>query len=388
MKISTPWSLPPDLPSPVYLLDRQKILRNGQILRDIADQSGATILMALKAFAQTHAFPVLKPFLSGTTASSIHEARLGAEEFGGETHAYAPAYSCEDVRLLSRWADHLVFNSWRQFRELSPVYREEASRIGREVSVGLRINPGYSEVEVPLYDPCRKGSRLGIPVGEVAGADWQGVDGLHFHTMCEQDSDVLERTVEVVEKSLGSRIGELKWMNFGGGHHITREDYDRQRLVRIVGDFRKRHGVQVYLEPGEAVALNAGYLVATVLDVVENGGPVAILDTSATAHMPDVLEMPYRPRIIGAGDPEEKPHKITLGGLTCLAGDEIGTYSFDEPLEPGDRLVFEDMAIYTMVKNTTFNGVQLPAIAMWDSESGELLACREFGYEAYRSRLS
>jgi carboxynorspermidine decarboxylase len=254
--------------------------------------------------------------------------------------------------------------------------------------LGIRINPEHSEVEVAMYDPCSPGSRLGVTAAEFRADELGGISGLHFHTLCELGADALERTLAAVERAFGAHLSRMKWVNMGGGHHITRADYDVDLLVRLVRDFAQRHGVDVYLEPGEAIALDAGVLVATVLDIVRSGDEIAILDTSAAAHMPDVLEMPYRPRLLGAGAPGEHPHSYVLGGLTCQAGDVIGTYSFPEPLRVGQKLVFQDMAHYTMVKNTTFNGLRLPAIAIHDPRTGEVAVVREFGYEDYRRRLS
>lgn len=378
----------PDCPGPAYVLDKRALIRNAQTLENVQSQSGAKVLLALKAFASFMAFPLFNSRLSGTTASSIHEAQLGADYFGKEIHTYAPAYTHTDAHTLPKIASHIVFNSWGQVDRWGGVMRGVGESVGRDLSFGVRVNPGYSEVGVQMYDPCRVGSRLGIPIDEVRRSDWGRIEGLHFHTMCEQGSDVLGRTLEVFEGKLGDRLSELKWVNFGGGHHITRDDYDLALLNELVGRIREKYGVRVYLEPGEAAALNAGYLVATVLDVIENAGRIAILDVSATAHMPDVLEMPYRPVISGAGNPGEKAYDYRLGGLTCLAGDEIGTYSFAQPLEIGQKLVFHDMAIYSIVKNTMFNGVPLPSILLWDSETGAIENRRDFGYEDYRDRLS
>lgn len=377
-----------NIPSPAYVLDKSALIHNAQVIDSIHQRSGAEILMALKAFASYATFPFLKSYFAGTTASSIHEARLGYEEFKKEVHVYAPAYSCADVRQLSQWAHCVVFNSFGQKKAHIEDFRRYGEGYGRVIDFGLRVNPQYSEIEVDLYDPCRIGSRLGVPICEVAEENWDGLDGLHFHTMCEQDADVLERTLEVFEEHLGNRLSELKWVNFGGGHHITRKGYDIERLVKIVTSFRHKYGIDVYLEPGEAVALNAGYLVSTVLDIINNDGLIAILDTSATAHMPDVLEMPYRPEIIGAELPGELEHTYKLGGMTCLAGDEIGSYSFEKPLKIGDKLIFCDMAIYSIVKNNMFNGVSLPSIVLWDSELGEFIHTKEFGFDEYKRRLS
>jgi carboxynorspermidine decarboxylase len=374
----------PDLPTPCYVVDICKLRRNLEVIQDVEHVTGAKIILALKGFAMFGVFPILRQYLCGTTASSVHEARLGREEFGGEVHAYAPAYSDQDIEDLLPLIQHVTFNSFSQFHRYRDRIRD--SRPG--ISMGLRINPEYSEVSTALYDPCRPHSRLGMRLQDFEGGDLDGLEGLHFHTMCEQNADTLERTLKVVEAKFGPFIERMKWVNFGGGHHLTRSDYDMDKLCHTIQHFMKTHGVQVYLEPGEAIALNAGYLVSSVLDVFESQVPMAILDTSATAHMPDVLEMPYRPEIQGAGMPGCKAHTVKLGGLTCLAGDEIGDYAFDNPLKIGDRLVFEDMAHYTMVKNTTFNGVRLPSIATFDSENGNTQLVRQFAYQDYRDRLS
>ncbi|WP_299316241.1 carboxynorspermidine decarboxylase, partial [uncultured Halomonas sp.] len=330
-------------------------------------------------------FPLVRQYLVGTTASGQDEARLGAETFGGEVHCYSPAFTEEEMAVVLRYADHLSFNSPGQWRR----FRETIAGAPRRVSCGLRVNPEHSTGAVPLYDPCAPGSRLGTRARDLTPEVMKGLEGLHFHTLCEQNSDDLESTLAAFEERFGHYLAGLKWVNFGGGHHITREDYDVERLVRVIRGFRERHPhLTVYLEPGEAIALNTGYLVCSVLDIVENDGPIAILDTSATAHMPDVLEMPYRPQIIGGGEPNEKAHTYRLGGMTCLAGDVIGDYSFDAPLEIGDRLVFTDMAHYTMVKTTTFNGIRLPSICRIDEASREVRTVRTFGYVDYMQRLS
>ncbi|MEX1367246.1 MAG: carboxynorspermidine decarboxylase [Nannocystaceae bacterium] len=377
-----------EVPTPCFVVDLGYLQRNLDVLGDVQARSGAKILLALKGFAMWSVFDRIAKVLPGVTSSSLHEAQLGHREFGGELHACAPAYSDEDFAALLPLCDHIVFNSLSQYRRHAPAARAYAERTGRRVELGLRLNPEHSEVDVPLYDPCAPGSRLGVRAAELAGVDLSGIDGLHFHSLCELGSDALERTLHSVQERFAPFIEGRRWVNFGGGHHITRPDYDRERLVRLIREFRERWGVQVYLEPGEAVALGTGVLVASVLDIIHNEVDIAILDTSATAHMPDVLEMPYRPRIVGAGDPGERPHLVRLGGLTCLAGDVIGDYSFDQPLQVGDKLVFMDMAHYTMVKTSTFNGVRLPSIATWDPEAGELRVVRRFGYEDYAGRLS
>lgn len=373
--------------TPSYVTDLGALEDNLKLLASVAERADCTIILALKGFAQWSTFPLVKQYLRGTTASSTAEARLGREEFGGEVHAYAPAWTDDDLREVVTLADHLVLNSPNQWRRARP-FVEAARAAGHTISCGLRVNPEHREVEVALYDPAAPCSRLGTTRANVTAEDLDGLDGLHFHTLCELGSDALERTLAVFEQRFGAFIPQMKWVNFGGGHHITRPGYDVDKLVELITGFRAKWGVEVYLEPGEAVALGTGVLVASVLDVFENGMPIAILDTSATAHMPDVLEMPYRPVVVGAGDPGAKAITYRLGGLTCLAGDVIGDYSFAEPLQIGDKLVFLDMAHYTMVKNTMFNGVRLPSIATHDPATGEVVVTRRFGYRDYRDRLS
>lgn len=373
-----------DLPSPCYVVDEEALQRNLSILKSVQERTGAKILLALKGFAMHRVFPLLKTALDGTAASSVNEAKLGRELFGGELHVCSPAYSEADLDELLPLVDHLVFNSVPQLRRHQA---RVASFSEQKVSIGLRINPEYSEVKTPLYNPCCKDSRLGVRRDQLNGVDINPVEGFHFHTMCEQNSDILERTIQVVEKNFSEFFGRLRWFNFGGGHHISRADYDLDRLCRVIKTFQSRHGLQMYLEPGEAIALNTGILVGSVLDIVEDKIPNVILDLSATAHMPDVLEMPYRPEIRGAGLPGEKAYTYQLGGLTCLAGDQMGKYSFDATLKLGDRLIFEDMAHYTMVKNTMFNGVRLPAIVL-RRVSGDFEVVRQFNYKDYRDRLS
>ncbi|KJZ15547.1 carboxynorspermidine decarboxylase [Halomonas sp. S2151] len=375
------------LPSPCYVVDEVAVERNLAILAEVAEASGAKVLSALKAFSMWHFAPMVSRYLSGTCASGLHEAQLGREHYGGEVHVFGAAYSDADLAEILKIADHVVFNSSAQWRRAQPLVREALAR-RPGLRFGLRINPEHSEGDVPIYDPCAPGSRLGIPLSELDEQSLDGISGLHFHTLCEHDFPPLERTLAAVEERFGHLLGRMQWVNFGGGHHITRPDYQRDDLIRCVRDFAERHQVQVYLEPGEAVAIGSGVLVTTVLDTSFNALNQAILDTSATCHMPDVLEMPYRPGLLGAGEPGEYPHTYRLGGLTCLAGDVIGDYSFPEPLEIGQKLIFKDMSHYTMVKTTTFNGTRLPAIAVWNSETGELRVIREFGYQDFRERLS
>jgi carboxynorspermidine decarboxylase len=324
-------------------------------------------------------YPQIARHLHGTAASGLYEARLGKEEMGGETHIFAAAYREDEFPEIVSLCDHIVFNS------LSQLDKCKDAAAGREL--GLRINPEHSTQERAVYDPCAPFSRLGITAEQLEKACLDGVTGLHFHTLCEQNADALEETLTSVEARFGKYLPQMRWINLGGGHHITRPDYDIPRLERLIRRLRERYGLKIYLEPGEAIALNAGALETSVLDIVHNGMDIAILDTSAACHMPDVLEMPYRPPLRGAGLPGEKPYTFRLGGPTCLAGDIIGDYSFDTPLRPGDRLSFGDMAIYTMVKNNTFNGIRLPDIVL-KRRSGELELVKSFGYEDFKGRLS
>ncbi len=372
------------LETPCYVVDLGALDRNLEILASISHRAHCKILLALKGFAMWSVFQRLRDVLAGTAASSLHEARLGREEFGGEVHACAPAYSDAEFGQLLTYVDHVTFNSFSQWERL----RGHVGSAQRKVHAGIRINPEHSEVDVALYDPCAAHSRLGVPLAEFREDLLDGISGLHFHTLCELGSDALERTLQVVENRFSPYLRGMRWVNFGGGHHITRANYDRDHLVELVRSFQDRYGVDVYLEPGEAIALETGVLVASVLDIVRNGMDIAILDTSATTHMPDVLEMPYRPRIVGAGMPGDRAFDYRLGGLTCLAGDVIGDYSFSQKLNIGDKLVFLDMAHYTMVKNTTFNGVRLPSIATHDPSEGRIEVIRRFGYEDYKHRLS
>jgi carboxynorspermidine decarboxylase len=375
------------VPSPSYVLEEALLRRNLAILDRVQRDSGAKIILALKGFAFWSAFPWVREVLHGATASSLHEARLAHEEFGRETHVYSVAYTDGEFPEILRMADHLVFNSFSQWTRFRDQVKSHGASTGRAVACGIRVNPGHSEIETPLYDPCYTGSRLGVVREEFRPDLLEGVSGLHFHAHCGNNSDTLERVVASFEKLYGEFIPRMKWINFGGGHHITRADYDVERLIRVAKAFREKWGVEVYLEPGEAVGWQTGPLVGSVLDIVRNGADIAILDVSATAHMPDTLEMPYRPAVRGAAEPGVLPHTYRLGGNTCLAGDVIGDYSFAQPLKIGDRVVFEDMIHYTIVKNTTFNGVTLPSLCLWTKE-GELKVVRQFGYEDYRDRNS
>lgn len=368
--------------TPYFLVDETRLTQNLEILRQVADQAGCKILLAQKAFSMFSCYPLLRRYLAGSTASGLYEARLGKEHFGGETHVFSPAYKPEEFEELLTYADHFVFNSPRQLQKFGPAARAAGK------AVGLRVNPECSTQEGhAIYDPCAPGSRLGTTLANFDESLLPLLDGLHFHTLCEQNSDDLETTVAAFEEKFGRYLHGLKWINLGGGHHITRKDYDRERLVRIVKHLKDTYQVEVYLEPGEAVVLNAGFLVTSVLETLHNGMDIAILDTSAACHMPDVLEMPYRPPLKNSGESGEKAYTYRLGGPTCLAGDVIGDYSFDAPLNEGDRLVFEDMALYTMVKTNTFNGMPLPAI-VWRDANGEEKLVKAFGYEDFKNRLS
>ena len=371
-------------PSPAYVVDLGRLRHNLAILDDVQKRSGARILMALKAFAMWSVFPIIRETLLGVCASSPWEARLGREEFGREVHSFSAAFKESDVAELLHISNHLVFNSFNQLERFRPLWEKEKG----SVSVGLRVNPEHSEGHTAIYDPCAPASRLGIPRGEFDGRSLEGVEGLHFHTLCEQLFEPLERTAQAFEEKFGEFLPHMKWLNLGGGHHITREGYDIDGLVKLVKYFREKYHVEVYLEPGEAIAIGTGILVGEVLDVVHNELDIAILDVSATCHMPDILEMPYRPGIKNGFDPGEKAHTYRLGGPSCLAGDVIGDWSFDQPLKAGDRLAFLDMAHYTMVKTTTFNGIQHPAICTFEPQTGQLKVVRSFGYEDFKTRLS
>jgi len=378
---------PGRLPSPCFVVDEVSIEENLRILDRVRRESGAKILLALKAFSMFSLAPLVARYLNGICASGLYEARLGREAFGGEVHTFSPAYPAADLAEILEISDHVVFNSPSQWSRYRALARGAAARRAG-LRLGLRVNPEHSEVEVALYDPSAHCSRLGIPRSQFRADELDGISGLHFHTLCEQDFPPLGRTVAAFEAKFGEFIPRMEWINFGGGHHISRPGYQVDALIAMLREFRERHAVELYLEPGEAIALNAGVLVAEVLDLPWNGMALAILDTSATCHMPDVIEMPYRPRIIDAAEAGANPHTYRLGGQTCLAGDVIGDYSFAEPLRVGQRLLFEDMALYTMVKTTTFNGVRLPSIAIWNSESDALRVVREFGYEDFEKRLS
>ena len=369
------------LPTPCYVVDEDRLIKNLALLQSVAQHSGCKVLLAQKAFSMFSLYPLIRQYLSGTTASGLFEAKLGAECFGGETHVYSPAYKAEDMAELVRICNHIVFNSFDQWER----FGQQALDGGCEC--GLRINPECSTQDHAIYDPCASNSRLGVTVANFHPDKLDGITGLHMHTLCEQNADALVATLKAAEEKFGASMEQMKWINLGGGHHITRADYDVDTLISELIRIRDEYGVQVYIEPGEAVALNTGYLVCSVLDTVRNGMDIAILDTSAACHMPDVLEMPYRPEIIDAGRPGEKPYTYRLGGPTCLAGDIIGDYSFDAPLKTGDRLAFTDMTHYTMVKNNTFNGMPLPTIAVHGTD-GQNRIVKSFGYQDFKMRLS
>lgn len=371
------------LPTPCYVVDEARLIKNLELLRHVQQEAGCHILLAQKCFSMFRLYPLMGEYLAGTTASGIFEARLGHEEMGKENHVFAPAFRTEDMRELVQICDHIVFNSIAQLEKHRELWQNA------NTSVGIRINPECStqESEHAIYDPCAVGSRLGVTLANFPEELPAGVEGLHFHTLCEQNSDDLITTFKAFEAKFGKFFGQLKWLNLGGGHHITRADYDVQALIDLVKYIRSTYGVEVYLEPGEAVALNAGYLVTEVLDIVHNGMDILILDASAACHMPDVLEMPYRPPLRYGYEANEKAHTYRLSSMTCLAGDVIGDYSFEHSVNVGDKLIFEDMAIYSMVKNNTFNGMPLPDIVLLKKDGSTELV-RRFGYEDFKGRLS
>ena len=387
--------------TPYYIVDENLLIKNLEILQSVMDRTGCKILLAQKAFSMYALYPLIGQYLSGTAASGLHEAKLGREEManangallksGGshsarqkddlETHIFSAAYRDDEFNEIIELCDHIVFNSFAQLER----FRTQALSKGK--NIGIRVNPEHSTQGLDIYDPCAKGSRLGVTIENFREDLLDGVSGLHFHTLCEQNAEALITTLAAVESKFGKYLSRMEWVNFGGGHHITREDYDIEALIHAVNEFKAKYGVQVYLEPGEAVALNAGFLVSTVLDIIDNGVKIAILDASAACHMPDVLEMPYRPNVIGSGFPNTKKYTYRFGGPTCLAGDIIGDYSFDKPLNIGNKLVFCDMAIYTMVKNNTFNGMNLPSIAIAKTD-GTTKLVKSFGYADFKIRLS
>lgn len=367
--------------TPCYVVDRALLEANLRLLRRVAQEAGCKILLAQKAFSMFYFYPLISDYLDGFAASGLYEARLGREAGRGEVHTFSPAFTRGDFDQICSVSDYLVFNSLRQWHDFS------AAALGAGMRCGIRINPECSTQAHGIYDPCAPGSRLGMTRAQLGGTLPDGLEGLHFHTLCEQDADALERTMAAVEARFAPHLEKARWLNMGGGHHITRPGYDIERLIRLIRRVQETYGVAVYLEPGEAIALNAGFLVAEVVDIVENGGiRNAVLDASAACHMPDVIEMPYRPPVLHSAPAGERAHTFRLTGPTCLAGDIVGDYAFDVPLVPGSRVVFGDMAIYTMVKNNTFNGMPLPDI--YALEGGALRLVRRFGYEDFRNRLS
>ena len=367
--------------TPYFLVDETRLRRNLSVLKSVCDRTGCKILLAQKAFSMYSVYPVIREYLAGTTASGLYEAKLGHDYFGGETHVFSPAYRENEFEELLKVADDFVFNSPNQLRK----YAQRAKAAGK--SVGLRVNPEHSTQDGhAMYDPCSPGSRLGTTLANFDESLLPLLDGLHFHTLCEQNSDDLQTTAAAFEEKFGKYLHGLKWINFGGGHHITRPDYDIERLIGVITHFQDTYGVQVYLEPGEAVVYHAGFMVTSVLETLRNGMDIALVDTSAACHMPDVLEMPYRPPLMHSAQTGEKAYTYRLGGPTCLAGDVIGDYSFDKPLTEGDKLVFEDMALYTMVKTNTFNGMPLPSI-LWRDKDGQGWLVKQFGYEDFQTRL-
>ena len=369
------------LKTPCYVVDESLLLKNLELLKEVQDRTGCSILLAQKGFSMYSVYPLIGKYLKGVTSSSLFEAKLGYEEMGKEVHIYAPAYREDEFDEIIKYSDHIVFNSFNQWNK----FKNKIKNANKHIECGIRINPEYAEIETDIYNPCFENSRLGTILDNFLKENLEGIDGLHFHTMCEQNSDTLERTLKVVEEKFGKYLKGMKWLNFGGGHHITRPDYDVEKLIKCILYMKEKYNLKIYLEPGEAVALNTGYLVSTVLDTVKNNMDIAIMDTSAACHMPDVLEMPYRPNIINSGMPNEKKYTYRLGGPTCLAGDIIGDYSFEEPLKPGDKLVFCDMAHYSMVKNNTFNGINLPDIVLWGKEGAKVI--KTFDYEDFKRRL-
>jgi len=373
--------------SPAFVVDAARLRQNLRVLADIGERSGAKVLAALKAFSMWSVAPIVGEYLDGVCTSGLWEARLAGEFYDGEIATFCAAYKAEDLPEILRLSDHVIFNSPQQIERFQPII-EAARAEGRHFDIGLRINPMHAEGEVPRYDPCAPHSRLGFPIDQLTAEHMSMIDGIHMHTLCEQDFAPLARTWDKVFDFLEPHFGEFSWINLGGGHHITRADYQRDELVEFLRDMAEDTGAQVYLEPGEAVALDAGILVGTVLDVAWNDMPVAITDVSATCHMPDVIEAPYRPAMLGEREPADEGEAVRLGGPSCLAGDVIGDYVLPEPPEPGVRFAFLDQAHYSMVKTTTFNGVPLPSIWLWDSETDALECVKRFDWETFRDRLS
>lgn len=371
------------LPSPCWLLEEKKLIQNLELISLVKKKSGAKVLLALKGYALWKSFPLLQPYLDGCCASGLHEAKLANETFSKEVHTYSPAFKEAEIEEIARISHHMVFNSPAQFH----TFALEAKLVNPKLSLGLRINPEYSESPKEIYNPCGLHSRLGTTLENIDESILALCDGLHFHALCEQDASALENVLKNVEEKFGKYITNMKWINFGGGHHITRKGYDIEKLIQLIKTFKAKYNVDVYLEPGEAIGWETGTLITTVLDIVHNGMNIAILDSSAEAHMPDTILMPYRAEVQGAGISGEKKYTYRLAGNTCLAGDIMGDYSFNTPLKIGDKIIFEDQMHYTMVKATTFNGVNLPSIAI-ERVNGSLEIIREFGYEDFKNRLS
>ena len=369
------------VPSPCFVLDEARLRQNMEILDDIQKRGNVKIICALKGYSFWRSFPLIRQYLAGSTASSLNEARLAKEEMGKEVHVFAPVYEDDEIDQILACAGHITFNSFSQWTR----FKEKTLAAG--VSAGIRVNPQFSTVETDLYNPCGKFSRLGVTEAEFKPELLDGIEGLHFHALCEQDADALEGVLKAFEQHFGKYLPQMKWVNFGGGHHITRKDYHREELVRILNEFHNRYPhLTVIMEPGEAVGWETGELVTSVGDIVHNEMDIAILNVSISAHMPDCLEMPYRPDVIGAGMPGEKKFTYKLAGNSCLAGDQLGDFSFDEPLKVGDKIIFEDMIHYTMVKTTFFNGVRHPSIGMFD-EQGKFHLLHKFTYEQFKDKL-
>lgn len=372
------------VPSACFVLDEALLRRNLEIMKRVQEESGANIILALKGFAMFSTFSMIREYLHGTTASSLYEARLGYEEFGDEVHAYSPAYFENEIDELTRYCNHITFNSPAQWER----FRKKVQYKHRDISCAIRINPEYSEVETDLYNPCAIGSRLGVTADEIGSQLPEGIEGLHFHTLCESDSHALERTLKAVEDRFGHLLKQARWLNMGGGHLMTRKGYDIDHLISLIRNIRNKYDLDVILEPGSAVAWQTGYLTSTVEDIIDSRGIYAVvLDVSISAHMPDCIEMPYKPVVLGAKDAVPGQPAYRLGGLTCLAGDYVGDYSFDKPLGIGDKVIFNDMMHYTMVKTTFFNGVRHPSIGIWHEDNTFELV-RKFGYEDYKNKLS
>lgn len=367
--------------TPCYIVDESLLIKNLEILKNVQDRTGCSILLAQKGFSMYSVYPLIGKYLKGVTSSSLFEARLGYEEMGKEVHIYAPAYREDEFQDILKYSDHIVFNSINEWKK----YRDIVKSSRKKIECGIRINPEYSEIETDIYNPCFENSRLGVTLDNLKDEDLEGISGLHFHTMCEQNSDTLKRTIKIVDEKFSKYLKKMKWLNFGGGHHITRADYDIETLIECILYMKNKYNIDIYLEPGEAVALNTGYLVSTVLDVVHNGMDIAVIDASAACHMPDVIEMPYRPEIIGASTKGTYKYTYKLAGPTCLAGDIVGDYSFNKPLKAKDKIVFLDMAHYSMVKNNTFNGINLPSIYL--KTKNDIIKIKEFSYEDFKSRL-